>query len=150
MRVTVTSRRASVAKARSKAGPATIDEYLATLRPDQRTAVQRLRQLIHAAAPGATECISYQIPAFRLHGQGLIWFGAAARHSALYGVSESYPGEFAAYDTSGKGTLRFPLGAALPAALIRTLVKARVARVSIKASSAAPKAGAPRRRKTVA
>ena len=151
MRLTVTSRRASAAKASKKAGPATIDEYLATLRPDQRAAVQRLRQLIHAAAPGASECISYQIPAFRLHGKGLMWFGAAARHSALYGVSESYPGEFAAYDTSGKGTLRFPLGAPLPAALIRTLVKARVDRVSSKASSSvAPKAGAPRRRKAVA
>ncbi len=150
MRVTVTSRRASAAKASKKAGPATIDEYLATRRPDQRAAVQRLRQLIHAAAPGASECISYKMPAFRLYGKGLIWFGAAARHSALYGVSESYPGEWAGYDTSGKGTLRLPLAAPLPATLIRTLVKARVARVSIKASSAAPKAGAPRRRKTMA
>ena len=148
MPVTVISRRASSAQAKSKAGLATIDEYLTPLRPDQRAAVQRLRELIHAAAPGADECISYEMPAFRLHGKGLIWFGAAAQHSAVYGVSESYPGEFARYDTSGKGTVRFPLATALPVALIRRLVKARVARLSLEASSAAPKAGPSSRRRT--
>ncbi len=148
MPVTVTARRASAAQARSKAGPATIDEYLTPLRPDQRAAVQRLRRLIHAGAPGATECISYKIPAFRLHGKGLIWFGAAARHSAIYGVSESYPGEFAGYDTSGKGTLRFPLGAPLPAALIRKLVKTRIARITPQPAPVAVKTTAPARRRT--
>ncbi len=135
-----------MAQPRPKAGPASIDEYLTPLRPDQRAAVQRLRELIHAAAPGADECISYKMPAFRLHGKGLIWFGAAAKHSAVYGVSESYHGEFARYDTSGKGTVRFPLTTALPVALIRRLVKARVARLSLQASSAAPKAGPSSRR----
>ncbi len=137
-----------MAQPRPKAGPATVDRYLAALRSDQRTAVQRLRELIHAAAPGADECISYKMPAFRLHGKGLIWFGAAAQHSAIYGVSESDPGELDGYDTTGKGTVRFPLAKALPAALIRKLVKARVARLSLTASSVAPKARPSSRRRT--
>jgi uncharacterized protein YdhG (YjbR/CyaY superfamily) len=121
-----------------QAAPATIDEYLQLLRADQRAAVQRLRTVIAAAAPGAEECISYRIPAFRLHGRGLIWFGAGAAHSAIYGVSEAYPGQFEGYDTSGKGTLRFPLDAPVPAALVRELVKGRIARVSTKAKAAKP------------
>ena len=57
--------------------PRTIDEYLASLSSDKRAALQKLRKAIKAAAPKAEECISYQIPAFRLDGKMLVWFGAA-------------------------------------------------------------------------
>jgi uncharacterized protein YdhG (YjbR/CyaY superfamily) len=114
----------------AKAGPATIDGYLASLRPDQRAAVQRLREIIQATAPRAEECISYKMPAFRLDGKGLIWFAAAAKHAAVYGVTESYQGEFEGYETSGRGTLRFPLGAPIPTALVRRVVKARRATIA--------------------
>jgi uncharacterized protein YdhG (YjbR/CyaY superfamily) len=122
-------------KPRIKATPTTIDEYLAPLKSDQRAALQRLRKIIRAAAPRAEERISYQIPAFRLDGKWLLWFGAAANHCALYGVGGIPKDELAAYDTSGKGTVRFQPDQPLPATLVRRLVKARIA------ANAAPRRG---------
>jgi uncharacterized protein YdhG (YjbR/CyaY superfamily) len=107
----------------------TIDEYLAPLPADKRAALQWLRRHIRAAAPGAEECISYGIPAFRLDGTLLVHFGAAARHCAFYAgtVIEDHARDLAAYDTS-KGTIRFQPDAPLPAALVRKLVRAQIAR----------------------
>jgi len=107
----------------------TIDEYLAPLSADQRAALQKLRKAIRAAAPKAEECISYQIPAFRLDGKLLAAFGAWKKHCAFYpgSVMESFKDELGEYDTS-KGTIRFPSDSPLPAALVRKLVKARIAR----------------------
>lgn len=108
---------------------ATIDEYLAPLPPDKRAALQWLRRHIKAAAPGAEECISYGIPAFRLDGKLLVHFGAAAKHCAFYpgAVVEAYREALKGYDTS-KGTITFQPDTPLPAALVRTLVKAQIAR----------------------
>ena len=72
--------------------------------------------------PKAEECISYQLPAFRLDGKCLVWFGAAANHYAMYGVL----GEIKDYDIS-KGTIRFQADKAMPAALVRKLIRARIA-----------------------
>jgi uncharacterized protein YdhG (YjbR/CyaY superfamily) len=114
---------------RPKTNPGTIDEYLAAVSPDKRAALQRLRKIIRDAVPDAQECISYQLPAFRLDGRMLVWFGASTNHCALY------PGAFpiakhrevlARYQTS-KGTIRFDPKKPLPAALVRKLVKTRVA-----------------------
>lgn len=113
---------------RIKAEPRTIDQYLAALSSDKRAALERVRKIIRSAAPGAEECISYQIPAFRLDGKGLVWFGAAANHCALYGVVGTDKSELEDYDTSGKGTIRFRPDKPLPAALVRKLVKARIAK----------------------
>src|ERR1700736_1776650 len=66
------------------AEPQTIDEYLAPLTRDKRAALEKLRKDIKSAAPGAEECISYQIPGFRLNGKLLVSFGAAANHCAFY------------------------------------------------------------------
>jgi len=66
--------------------PKNIDEYLAALSDDKRAALERLRKIIRAAVPKAEECISYQLPAFRLDGKCFVWFGAAANHCAIYGV----------------------------------------------------------------
>jgi uncharacterized protein YdhG (YjbR/CyaY superfamily) len=109
--------------------PKTIDQYLATRNTDQRAALQRLRKAIRAAAPRAEECISYQIPAFRLDGRMLVWFGASTKHCAFYpgGIVEHFKRELAGYDTS-KGTVRFQPDHPLPAALVRKLVKARIAK----------------------
>ena len=119
-------------KPRPKAAPATVDQYLARLSGDKRDALERVRKIIRAAAPGAEECISYQIPTFRLDGKGLIWFGAAANHCAIYGMVGADKGELAAYDTSGRGTIRFRPDEPLPAALVRKLVKARIAKNAAK------------------
>lgn len=111
------------------AKPRTIDEYLAALSPDKRAALEKLRRTIRAAAPGAEECISYGLAAFRQDGL-LVGLGAAANHCAFYLMSAStlaaYQDDLAGYDTS-KGTIRFQADRPLPAALVRKLVKARLA-----------------------
>ena len=113
-------------KPRTKAR--TIDEYLAALSDDKRAALERLRKTIRAAAPKAEECISYQLPAFRLNGM-LVGFGATANHCAFYPMSAAtvaaHRDELEDYDTS-KGTIRFQPGKPLPAALVRKLVKTRI------------------------
>ena len=107
----------------------TIDEYLAALSDDKRAALEKLRKTIRAAAPKVEECISYQLPAFRLNGI-LVAFGATKNHCAFYPMSSAtvaaYKDELKNYDTS-KGTIRFQPDKPLPAALVRKLVKARIA-----------------------
>ena len=110
--------------------PRTIDEYLTRVNDDKRAALERLRQTILAVAPMAEECISYQMPAFSYEGRVLVYFAATANHCAFYLMSGStvaaHERELAGYDTS-KGTIRFPADKPLPAALVRKLVKARIA-----------------------
>src|SRR4026209_1657096 len=107
----------------------TIDEYLARLSDDKRAALQKLRKTIKAAAPRAEECISYQLPAYRLNGI-LVAFGATANHCAFYPMSAStvaaHKEELKDYETT-KGTIRFQPDNPLPASLVRKLVKARIA-----------------------
>ena len=115
-------------KAKSK--PATtIDEYLAPLSAEKRAALEKLRRDIRAVVPQAVECISYQIPAFRLDGRMLVAFGAAAKHCAFYPGAhpiDAHESQLANYDTS-KGTIRFAPEKPLPASLVRKLVKTRIA-----------------------
>lgn len=115
------------AKSRIKAK--TIDEYLVGLSADQRSALERLRKIIRAAAPQPEECISYPLPAFRHNGM-LVAFGATANHCAFYRMSsstvETFKDRLSAYDTS-KGAIRFQPARPLPAAPVRKLVKARLA-----------------------
>ena len=128
------------------AKPQTIDEYLAPLSNEKRDALERLRRAIKSAAPGAEECISYQIPAFRLGGRLLVAFGAAANHCSFYPGAcpvETHKNELKAYDTS-KGTIRFRADSPLPAALVRKLVKTRIAEYAARKPVAAD--GVKRRR----
>ena len=122
----------------------TIDQYLAALGDDQRAALEKLRKDIRAAAPAVEECISYQIPAFRLDGKLLVAFGAWANHCAFYpgSVVGALKDELKDYDTS-KGTIRFRSDEPLPATLVRKLVKARIARNAVRQRH--PPRRAPRR-----
>ncbi len=108
--------------------PRTVDEYLASLDADKRAALERLRRTIRAAAPGAEECISYRMPAFRHKGRILVWFAAAANHCSFFpgAVVEAHKKDLKGFQTS-KGTVRFQPDKPLPATLVRTLVKARIA-----------------------
>src|SRR6059058_4471800 len=112
--------------------PKTIDEYLAGVNADHRGVLEKLRKVIHAVAPNAQECISYGIPAFRLNGRSLVFFGAWANHCALYPGSSAtlkkFRNELRDFQTS-KGTLRFSPDNPLPVALVKKLVKARVAQI---------------------
>jgi uncharacterized protein YdhG (YjbR/CyaY superfamily) len=113
------------------------------LSSENRAALNKLRKDIRLAAPGAEECISYQMPAFRFDGRMLVWYGAWENHCALYpGTSiEPFRKELGRFDTGSKGTIRFQTDDPLPAALVRRLVKARIAQNSAlrKARGAKPK-----------
>lgn len=112
------------------ARPSTFDEYLASLSADKRAALEKLRKTIRAAAPRAEEYISYGLAAFRLDGKPLVALGATANHCAFYLMSsstvEAHQEALTHHDTS-TGTIRFPADQPLPAALVRKLVKARIA-----------------------
>jgi uncharacterized protein YdhG (YjbR/CyaY superfamily) len=104
----------------------TINEYLATVSPAKRAALQKLRKAIKAAAPKAEECISYGVPTFRLNGKPLIYFGVGANHCALYGaIPRELHADLKNYDTS-KGTIRFPPNQPLPATLVKKIVRIKM------------------------
>ena len=109
--------------------PETTRSFLATLPAEQRRALEHLREVIIAAAPGAEEYVGYGIPAFRQDG-ALVSFGAARSHCAFYvqspAVMEVHAAELIGLDTS-KGTVRFTPDKPLPDALVTRLVRARLA-----------------------
>ena len=110
-----------------KTGFTTIDEYIAMFPEDLQKILQELRLTIKAAAPGASEKISYQLPTFYLQGN-LIHFAAFKDHIGFFPTPsgiEAFKDELSAYETS-KGTIRFPLGEPLPLELITHIVKFRV------------------------
>ena len=106
-----------------------VDEYLAAIPPDQRAALERLRKMIRAAAPKATEGISYGMPGYKYLG-ALVYFAAFKNHCSFFPASgkliRAHQHELGGYETA-KGTIHFTFDKPLPAALVKKLVKARVA-----------------------
>jgi uncharacterized protein YdhG (YjbR/CyaY superfamily) len=107
-----------------------VEEYLARLPEPARTTLSKVRAAIRASAgPEATEVISYGMPGFRYKGM-LVWYAAFKKHCSFFPGNSSLIEEFgedlAGYSTS-KGTIRFPLDKPLPAALIRKIVRMRMA-----------------------
>jgi len=120
--------------AKGKGAPKSIDEYLAGVPEPARSTLNKVRAAIRSAAPReATETISYGIPAFKYKGV-LIWFAAFAKHCSLFptaSVIETFESELKGFATS-KGTIQFPTDKPLPAALVKKMVKARVAHIENK------------------
>lgn len=126
-------------------GFASIDEYIASFAPDIQTRLQTLRDTIKAAAPDAVEKISYQMPAFALHGN-LVYFAAWKNHIGFYPGSsvttEAFKDELAAYAQT-KGSIHFPFDSPLPLDLIARIVQQRAienrAAVEIKTAQKKPR-----------
>ena len=110
--------------------PTSVEDYLAALPEESRAALEKLRKTIKAAAPEATETISYQMPAFKDHGRLLVSYAAFKNHCSLFPMSmrviETHREELKPY-YAGKGTIHFHADEPLPDALVQKLVKARIA-----------------------
>ena len=105
----------------------TPESYLAAVPKDKRVALEALRKTIQAIVPEADECISYNLPAFRLQGRFFVAYGAGAKHCAFYAgsVVQKLSDYLKKYDIS-KGTVRFAADKPLPASLVRKLIKERL------------------------
>jgi uncharacterized protein YdhG (YjbR/CyaY superfamily) len=110
--------------------PKTIDEYLARLSDNKRAALENLRQQIKAVVPEAEESLTYGFPFFCLDGELLVAFRSTVNHCAFHPLStkvlEAYSDEIEDYDLD-PGTIRFQPDKPLPTALVRKIVKARIA-----------------------
>jgi uncharacterized protein YdhG (YjbR/CyaY superfamily) len=126
--------------------PATMDEYIQASPPRVRAILQQIRRTVRAAAPGATEVISYRMPAFKLHGI-VIYFAAFKSHIGIYPPVSGDPKlvKAAAPYAGEKGNLRFPLDKPIPYDLIRRIVSHRVKQNLAKVAAKAKKRNPPRR-----
>jgi uncharacterized protein YdhG (YjbR/CyaY superfamily) len=115
--------------AKGNVAPKSVDEYLAGVPEPARSTLNKVRAAIRSAAPPeATETISYRIPMFKYKGL-LVGFAAFSNHCSLFpgsSVIEAFKNELKGFSTS-KGTIHFPVDKPLSAALVKKLVKARVA-----------------------
>ena len=105
----------------------TVDEYIAGFNPEIQTILEDLRAVIKKAAPGASEKISYQMPAFVFKGV-LVYFAAYDHHIGFYPTAsgiENFKNELSDFETS-RGTIRFPLDKPIPFDLVAGIVKFRI------------------------
>ena len=119
---------------------ADVDEYLAAVPEPARTTLNKVRAIIRSVVPAeATEALSYGMPAFKYKGP-LFGYAAFKEHCSLFPMSAGLIVEFAEelkkFETA-KGTIRFPMEKHPPAALIRKLVKARIAQNEAKGRKSA-------------
>ena len=106
-----------------------VDEYMAGLPEDRRAAMEQLRTTIRAAAPTATEAISYNMPAFKLDGRFFVSYEAFKRHYSLFPWTDGMLAELGdalkPYAV-GKGTLRFPADQPIPVDLVTRIIEIRL------------------------
>ena len=105
----------------------TVDEYLSAFPANTKSILKELRKTIKQAAPQAEELISYNMPAFKLHGM-LVYYAAYKEHIGFYPTSsgiEVFKKELSAYE-GAKGSIKFPIDRPIPFDLITKIVKFRV------------------------
>ena len=111
---------------------ANTNDYLKALPEDQRAALEKLRKQILAAAPDAEEHFGYGLPGFKHNGHPMLYLGAAKNHVALYGSVPVGFKERLKDFTVSKGTIQFTPEKPLPAALVKDIVKAKVAEIDVR------------------
>lgn len=105
----------------------TVDEYISATPKKARDLVESLRKIIRQAAPQAEEVIHYNMPAFKQNGM-LVWYAAFKEHIGLYPKASAiaaFKAELAGYKTT-KGAIQFPIAKAIPAGLVKKIVKFRL------------------------
>jgi uncharacterized protein YdhG (YjbR/CyaY superfamily) len=110
----------------------TVADYLAAAPKDKQATLTKLRQTIKAAAPNASESVSYGIVGYKLERKPVVYFGYWKAYYSLYGmgsrVTKAHAAELEEYLQS-KGTIQFPADKPLPYRLVTKMVKARVAEI---------------------
>ena len=102
-----------------------VDDYISTFPPEVQAVLQAVRQTIHAAAPGAKESISYQIPTFSIGGRPVVYLAGWTKHISIYPIpdlDEKLEQQIVPF-LSGQGTAKFGLGKPIPHELIMALVQ---------------------------
>jgi uncharacterized protein YdhG (YjbR/CyaY superfamily) len=118
----------------SKAKFTTMDAYIASFPKDVQKILEKIRQTIHEAAPGATETISYQIPTFKLNGSNLVHFAAWKDHIGFYATPSgnvAFKKELGRYKVA-KGSIQFPLDEPIPYDLVTKIAKFRGGETQVK------------------
>lgn len=117
--------------------PKSVAAYMKSLPTEQRAAMQELRATIAAAAPEAEEGITYSMPGFLLGGRGFVAYAAFNDHYSFFPMSgraiDAHREELGARVT-GKGTIRFEYGERLPTALVKKVVRTRLAEATARRS----------------
>lgn len=105
-----------------------MDAYIAAQPDDMQRALSRMRAAIAKAVPDAVETISYNMPAFKLHGRILLYFAGWTEHYAIYPGSADalteLKADMAPYQVS-KGTIRFERAEPVPVALVKRIAAFR-------------------------
>lgn len=99
--------------------------YIAAAPAETRAQLRELRKLVKATVPEAIESIGYGMPYYKYNGRPLASFAAFKAHVSVFGMPvHEHSAETKSY-VAAKGTLHFPIGDPLPAALLTKLIKAR-------------------------
>jgi uncharacterized protein YdhG (YjbR/CyaY superfamily) len=102
----------------------TVDEYISAFPQDIQIILEKMRQVIHKAAPGAVETISYNMPTFDLNGKHLVFFAGWKHHISMYPIpagDETFQQQISHYKRV-KSTVQFPLGKPVPYGLVEKIV----------------------------
>jgi uncharacterized protein YdhG (YjbR/CyaY superfamily) len=131
-------RRTVTGRAGGRPRPNSIDAYLATIGPERRAALEKLRQTIRSILPDVEECISYSMPAFRYRGRVVAGFLATSKGCSYFPFSGTTLATLAAVlkaYSQTKSALHFDPKHPLPVTLVRKLLKARIAEVEGKGAA---------------
>lgn len=116
----------------AQTGSQEVDEYIKNFPEHRQSALALLRNTIQEMAPGAKESISYGMPAYKLNGVPLVYFGGYDKHIGFYAIPtahSAFASELSPYK-QGKGSVQFPIEEPLPLELIKKMIAFRIQEVS--------------------